>query len=167
MQIKHSKKTNVRLMRTELQVLVRVESEVDWDVLRSRVAAIIADSAPTTMEVIDDHILFTAGFWRFVPSTNLLIPFHSGEVRIDRRQRTVLYVFSFQRLLWVWMTFCLVATTIPAISLDDPTWLWLNGPLVSMAVLVTLFGNQMKIGELTYRAIRSSLNRGGAAGLDG
>lgn len=167
MQVKISRKSRIRFRRMELEVLVRVECDVDWDRLWDQVAAIIANAAPTTMTVAEDRLWFTASFWRFVPRPNLLNSFASGEVRMDRQTATVLYCFSLQRFLWEGAGFCLAAPVIPAIALMDPSWLWLGVPIFCFAVVSRLFLTPMRIGELTYRAVRSALRQSGAPALVG
>lgn len=149
--------SRVRAFDLKLEVVVRPLRDVDWGMLQECIAGRIAAEEPTTMQVLVDQIQFTARFWRFVPSWNLLLGFDSGAVSFDRVNGTMRFVLSFRPLVCFWAVFSLSASIFFAAGTDDLRWLLLNGVMTPAVVAITLFFVQMEIGELSYQAIRTAV----------
>src|SRR5215813_3759881 len=75
------------------------DTDVDLAALPTHLAYCLRSVRASKVEIQGDCVAFTGGIFRLVPNWNLLVPFGSGDLTVDRKSRKIHYRVSVRQMV--------------------------------------------------------------------
>lgn len=126
---------------------VSFSTQVDSSTLAVRIADALLREQASDVRIAGDRVTFSVAAFRFVSSWNVLGPFTSGELVIDRNFAVVLYLLSIRRLVYTAALTPLVM--IGFLVFASRSWI----PVLFAPVFSAwLFGGNLLIGLPRFRS---------------
>jgi hypothetical protein len=115
--------------------------ETDPEKLASHLADCLYHADAKAVDLADGHVAFKAGVFRMVGNWNVLVPFGSGELRVDPVTRQVYYRLSARQLvvvasfgIFLMATFVLFSQAWQPLVMMPFIWLWVVGGNLAIGV---------------------------------
>ena len=126
---------------------VRFDLGVDSALLPVHLAGCLRGVDASSIEILGNHVVFTAGMFRLVGNWNVLVPFGSGDLTVDSIACEVRYTLNCWQLVVVATVMIVFGAVILLASVSDSggktlwllpvipfMWLWLVGGNLAIGI---------------------------------
>ena len=136
--------------------IVNFDHEIDPSLLPAHLAGCLRDVDANAVQVRDNSVTFRGGFFRFVGSWNVLVPFGFGDLTVDSETCKVRYGLSYGQLV-ISFTIAIGVMAAVMLALEGPQGILASMPTLALIWFLAVFVN-LSIGFLRFkRFLRRSI----------